>query len=772
MENESTKNDASERGSLNSDASLVLPLTSQGIGSCLIPPVRYLDVPEDADPVLLTFNDITSIWIDDTNGSIRDFNHHFRLLMHFIHDWNPKIRVQKTRDDHSLRLQLLVQPDLILIREKDVDWADELNQQSYRLSISDATTVKIESPSTEGIGLGLQTFRQLLKCLDIPDTFLYSSRDSGSSTPTSGSGSSQSTPNTKKKRSSRKKRIPYAPHVLTDVDLLGFATLSGLPIGMKIEDYPDFPNRGFMLDISRNRVPKIESIHHIVDVLSSLKLNQLQLYTEHTFAYKNHKVVWENASPMTSEEISSLDQYCRERGVQLVPNQNSFGHMNRWLTHKEYLDLAEVPEGINHPFAFQKEPFSLCPILPETIDFLRGLYDELLPNFTSEYFNVGLDETFDLGMGRSAEECRVRGKEVVYLEYLHRVHKELTERKKKMMFWADIIVRKPELISHLPKDSTALIWGYEYDYPFDTHSRVFKENGIQFYVCPGTSSWASISGRTENCMLNIKRSAESGKKFGAKGYLLTDWGDNGHLQQFVVSLLPITYAGCCSWNHSSPHSDSHHLLRNFNRHIYNDRGNTVGALLFDMGNLYKNAVKFHVPNGSLLFWPLIFPLAIQKMPALKAVAREKVGGFGEWFVDNLGGTMIRAMSWFVGVDMAGLCSILEHIQLLKSRISFIQMNHSQGDKIVRQIEFTLDLLQFATIMTIERAKIGLDKDVGKIKKKMRSDMILSLETLVPKFRSLWLEDCKPGGLELSTKYLTNLSVHIRGKDLATRQGDK
>ncbi|PRP77136.1 hypothetical protein PROFUN_14550 [Planoprotostelium fungivorum] len=97
-----------------------------------------------------------------------------------------------------------------------------------------------------------------------------------------------------------------------------------------------------------------------------------------------------------------------------------------------------------------------------------------------------------------------------------------------------------------------------------------------------------------------------------------------------------------------------------------------------------------------------------------------------WFVDNFGGTMIQAVSWCVGVDMAGLCSILEHIQLLKSCIPFIQMNHhSQGDKIIE-----LDLLQFATIMTIKRAKIGLDKDVGKIKKKTQSDMILSLEGIV------------------------------------------
>ena len=75
-----------------------------------------------------------------------------------------------------------------------------------------------------------------------------------------------------------------------------------LPL-LVIEDYPDFPARGVMLDISRDKVPSMETLYGLIDWLATLKINQFQLYTEHTFAYRNHPTVWANASPITAEQI-------------------------------------------------------------------------------------------------------------------------------------------------------------------------------------------------------------------------------------------------------------------------------------------------------------------------------------------------------------------------------------------------------------------------------------------------------------------------------------
>jgi N-acetyl-beta-hexosaminidase len=132
-----------------------------------------------------------------------------------------------------------------------------------------------------------------------------------------------------------------------------------LPLG-RVNDWPDMPKRGVMLDISRNRVPKMETLYDVIEMLAGWKVNQIQLYTEHTFAYRQHQVVWEKASPMTGEEILAVDAFCRERFIELVPNQNSFGHMHNWLKHEAYTHLAESPEGADTPWGFFRPgPFGL-----------------------------------------------------------------------------------------------------------------------------------------------------------------------------------------------------------------------------------------------------------------------------------------------------------------------------------------------------------------------------------------------------------------------------
>ena len=178
---------------------------------------------------------------------------------------------------------------------------------------------------------------------------------------------------------------------------------------------------------------------------------------------------------------------------------------------------------------------------------MTSLFDELLPHFTSKTFNVGCDETFDLGQGRSRAECDRLGTGRVYVDYLRKVYQAVTERDHVMQFWGDIIVQYPELISELPRDAIALEWGYEADHPFDEHGAQFAQAGLTFYVCPGTSSWNSIGGRTDNALGNLRSAAENGLKHGASGYLNTDWGDNGHWQALPISELGFAMGAAYSW---------------------------------------------------------------------------------------------------------------------------------------------------------------------------------------------------------------------------------
>ena len=318
---------------------------------------------------------------------------------------------------------------------------------------------------------------------------------------------------------------------------------------LEIRDYADFLRRGVMLDVSRGRVPRVEALLELVEHFADWKVNEFQLYTEHTFGYSKYEPVWREWGAITGEDIAKLCARCAELGIDLVPNQNSFGHLRHFLEHPPLHHLAEVQKPWQLPWGqLVRWPFSLAPRHSGTMKFLRSLYDELLPYFRSRYFNVGCDETWDLGQGQTAKLCQRIGKGRVYLDFLRQIHHEATRRRKTMMFWGDIILQYQELIDRLPKrDLIALNWGYEADHPFENEAPLFARAEIPFYVCGGTSTWMTFTGRHDNAIANLENAARIGLKHGAVGFLNTDWGDGGHPQPLAGSLIPYAIGAGLSW---------------------------------------------------------------------------------------------------------------------------------------------------------------------------------------------------------------------------------
>jgi hypothetical protein len=351
---------------------------------------------------------------------------------------------------------------------------------------------------------------------------------------------------------------------------------------LRIRDWPDFPRRGVMLDISRGRVPKLETLLDFAEHLADFKINELQLYTEHTFAYRNYKSVWQSWGALTGQEIQKLDAHCHELGIDLVPNQNSFGHLRYFLENPSLKKLAEVSEPYEDDSGeFVRRPSTLAPNHPCTIPFLGRLYDELLPNFSSQFFNVGCDETWDLGRGQSKKLCNAKGKRQVYLDFLKKIHREVSARGKRMMFWGDIILHHPKLIKELPRDVIALNWGYEADHPFEKEAAQFAKAKIPFYVCPGTSTWQTLIGRHDNALANLRAAAKTGRKHGAMGYLITDWGDGGHPQPLAVSWPMFAAGAALAWN--SKGFEESKLIPVLNRDVMEDSTGKIADAAFNLG---------------------------------------------------------------------------------------------------------------------------------------------------------------------------------------------
>ena len=361
---------------------------------------------------------------------------------------------------------------------------------------------------------------------------------------------------------------------------------------------PCFKNIGYQLDVSRCKVPQMKTLYQMVDVLASLGYNQFQLYTEHTFAYKGCEAAWAEASPMLPDEIRALDAYCAKKGIALVPNQNSFGHMEHWLKHPEFNVLAEAPSaGMPGLWGdISDRPTALCPTDPRSVAFLSNLYDQLFPCFRSKYVNVGCDEVADIAPGKSRSSAEVErrgGVHRVYLDFLLKIHELVKARDHRMMFWGDIILHHPELIPELPEDVIALDWGYEADHPFEKQTSQFEKAGRSFYVCPGTSAWGALTGRVRNMMGNVDNAVTAGAKHGAEGLLLADWGDQGHPNPWLASVPALVYTAARVRGEKLTEDE---LAARIDKAL----GCTVGKALVRYGNLYLKGRR-PMSNQTIIF---------------------------------------------------------------------------------------------------------------------------------------------------------------------------
>ena len=493
-----------------------------------------------------------------------------------------------------------------------------------------------------------------------------------------------------------------------------------------IEDAPVFAVRGVMLDVSRDRVPTMECLFETVDLLASLKINHLQVYTEHTFAYRGHEELWAGWSPITPDEARRLDAHCRARGVELAANQNCFGHLSSWLRHPRYAPLAEthgewVFSNAGQEFP-RSGPFSLCPMDPGSLALVEDLLSQLLPCFSSPLVNIGCDETFDVGFGRSRAEVERRGRGAVYAEFVGKIAAAARRHGKRAMFWADIALSDPGSLGLLPGDLIGLAWGYEPDAAFGEWCGTLRRTGHEAWACPGTSSWRSITGRTTERRANIRRAAAEGATAGASGFLVTDWGDTGHHQQWPIALHAIAEGADAAWSGDAADEFDPHVS---GLHAFGDARGAIGPWLDRLGDVdveLRRASGRPGPDGaarplrnaSALFTDLHTPL------------REPAGGD----TGRKGLLSTGAAEWeAVAGRIEGLASSMPGVPDARD-----------------ELLHTLEVARVAARRGLLRRRIG---GITAADRRMLAE---ALQGIVAEHRRLWLARSREGGLDHSCGY--------------------
>ncbi len=488
---------------------------------------------------------------------------------------------------------------------------------------------------------------------------------------------------------------------------------------MEIHDWPTVENRGMMLDISRSKIPTLETLLKLVDFFADLKINQLQLYMEgYPFEYKSFPEVCKNTTPLTPEEIKFLDKYCKEKFITLIPNQNCFGHMSPWLVREEFKHLAECPDG----FIYANEqwlPHSLNPLNDESFEFVKTLFNDLLPNFTADTVNINCDETLELGWGKSKEICEEKGKHRVYFDYLLKVIEFIQSKGKKVMFWGDIINEAPELLKELPENVIPINWGYAPFNPSEKACQEYEKLNLKFYNAPGSQSWNTMLGNTETMLVNAENAVNRVVQYGGIGVLDTDWGDLNHPQYISISYLPFAYFSAISWNNTAE-KQREFIYDYLNKYVFKDESNRFAQLMADAGR-YHQKFDFSKTKRGFVIGILYYHL--------------------------------NEMSMAENGEVSEVDKLEKYLDEIENRANEITLTGDEGKLIMDEFYNSIRIMRF----TCELARYKLDVENREEHLKNITQME---EVIIPEHKRLWRTRNKESGLKDSVRRIIKTRADI------------
>ena len=384
----------------------------------------------------------------------------------------------------------------------------------------------------------------------------------------------------------------------------------GIP-AVRITDWPAMRWRGLHDDLSRGPIPTLDYIKRQLRTCAEYKINLFSFYIEHTFAYRRHPLIGPPGGSLTASEVKQLVAYARKYHIELVPQQQTFGHMHHVLKWEKYSSLAEVPHG-----------HVLAPTNPQTYRLVKSLYDELVPLFPGRFLHIGADETFELGRGKSFGLVKQEGLGQVYFNHIQRVTEILAPYKKRLMFWGDIALHYHELLPKLPKDMIVMSWDYSPRENFDRYLEPFRNAGLDVFVCPGVNNWSRIFPNLDRALPNIRNFIRDGQEFGALGVLNTTWDDDGEAL-FGMTWYPVLYGAAASWQLGA--ADPEQFRNGFDWAFFrNPRGSPFAEAIARLNRVHGLLNLAGVSDArNWLFWLNPFhPEHRQVLEKIHPVARE------------------------------------------------------------------------------------------------------------------------------------------------------
>src|SRR5579862_4191112 len=270
-----------------------------------------------------------------------------------------------------------------------------------------------------------------------------------------------------------------------------------------IRDWPAMKYRGLHGDLSRGPVPTLEYQMKQIRTFAAYKLNVYSPYFEHTLEYRSNPLIAPPGGAMSREDVRALVAYAQRYHVDVIPEQEAFGHLHHVLKYELYAPLGETEHG-----------HVLAPGDLNSLPLIKAWFAEIDSLFPSHLVHLGADETFELGLGRTRDRVQRDSLGPVYIDFLKQIERALRHSGKRFLFWGDIAQGSPALVQSLPKDMIAVAWGYGSNPNPERLLKTFVDAGMETWVSPGVNGWNRVYPNNDVTLRNIQAMAKVGQQLG------------------------------------------------------------------------------------------------------------------------------------------------------------------------------------------------------------------------------------------------------------------
>jgi hypothetical protein len=302
-------------------------------------------------------------------------------------------------------------------------------------------------------------------------------------------------------------------------------------VGEKV-DAPYIEFRGLMVDCSRNGVLKVEFIKKTMARLALMGMNYFCLYTEDTYEIDGEPLIGYGRGVYTKAEIRELVEFSEKLGITMFPCIQTLGHLENVLKYHKYVDLRDNERVID---ITNKASYEL----------IEKFIDNAIEPYNTNLIHLGTDEPWGLGRGRAFNPEKPLKPGKLYAEHLKKVAKLCDKKKLEGIIWGDYLLGhsgesalSEDECKIIPRNLVMNYWNYGITDPakYAKNIKVYRDMGFEPMLSPGIHNWNRFFGDLEKTRETTSAFMKAAYKTGCKKFMMTMWGDDGQECLFDTNL--------------------------------------------------------------------------------------------------------------------------------------------------------------------------------------------------------------------------------------------